>query len=154
MVDSKELSNFVASQLEGTDLFLVDVKVNPGNNIVVEIDGPQGVDIDTCVKLSRAIEEEFPREPEDYELEVGSAGLTAPFKVIGQYKKNLGQEIEVLTADGRKLKGMLVKVDDAGILLRYPVKTKVEGQKKPVMVDKDEQLAYTNIKKAQLILKF
>ncbi len=154
MIDSKAIREFVENFITGSELFPVDVRVSADNVIVVEIDGPQGVDIDTCVALSRAIEEEFPREPEDYELEVGGAGLTAPFKVLGQYKKNIGSRIELLTADGRKLKASLLDADEEGATVGYEVKTKVEGQKKPVMEQRTERIPMADIKKAQLLLEF
>ena len=82
---------------------MVDVRVTPDNNVTVEIDNPEGVDIDTCASLTRKIEARFNRDEDDYELEVGSAGLTSPFKVRGQYVKNVGNPVEVLTKDGRKI---------------------------------------------------
>ena len=154
MLDRNAILDFVSRQIEGTDLFPVDVTVSPDNVIVVELDGPAGVDIDTCVNLSRAFEEEFPREPEDYELEIGGAGLTAPFKVLGQYLKNIGREIEVLTADSRKLKGTLTAADADAITLRREVKVKVEGKKKPVIEEQEECIPMADIRKAQLILNF
>ncbi|MDE5857439.1 MAG: ribosome assembly cofactor RimP, partial [Muribaculaceae bacterium] len=90
MIDKDKLRLTVEKAIEGTDIFLVDLKVSPDNNIVVEIDSKNGLDIDTCADLTRKIEAEFDRDAEDYELEVGSAGLTSPFKVKAQYEKNIG----------------------------------------------------------------
>ncbi len=78
MIDKQKLTDTVLQAIEGTDTFLVDVRVSPANEIVVEIDSAEGVDIDTCAALTRRIEQEFDRDTEDYELEVGSAGLTSP----------------------------------------------------------------------------
>lgn len=154
MIDSKAIHDFVARSIEGTGLFIVDVRVSPDNVIAVELDGPQGVDLDTCVSLNRAIEAEFPREPEDYELEVGGAGLTAPFKVLGQYLKNIGRRVELLLADGRKLKATLLEADPEAVKVSYSEKTRVEGQKKPVTVEREERIPMTAVKKASLILEF
>ena len=77
------------------------------NRIVVEIDSYSSVSIDDCVRLNGIIESHFDRDVEDYELEVGSAGLTSPLRVKAQYDKNVGNPVEVLTNDGRKLKGTL-----------------------------------------------
>ena len=154
MIDSKAIRDFVERSIEDSGLFIVDVRVSTDNVIVVELDGPQGVDIDTCVQLSRLIEAEFPREPEDYELEVGGAGLTAPFKVLGQYLKNIGNRVELLLSDGRKLKALLLDADADVVRVSYPVKTKVDGQKKPVMVDREESIPMSTVKKASLILEF
>ena len=81
MIDKELLSKPVADMIAGTDIFVVDIKVSPDNDIVVEIDSPDNIDVDTCAAITRRIEEVFDRDTEDYSLEVGSAGLTAPFKV-------------------------------------------------------------------------
>lgn len=109
MIDKTALTAFIEGRLENTDLYLVDVEVTPANEIRVEIDSDASVDIDRCVELTREIEQEFDRDVEDYELEVGSAGLTSPFKVLRQYEKNIGNEVEVLAADGRKYRGCFAK---------------------------------------------
>lgn len=116
MIDKKSVEEFIAGKLEGTDYFPVEVKVSGDNEIKIDIDSMGSVDIDFCVELSRAFEEAFPREEEDYELEVGSAGITSPFKVRRQYEKNVGNDVEVVTADGRKLRGVLAAVDDGASL--------------------------------------
>ena len=112
MIDKDLLRQTVEEAIQGTGLFLVDLTVSPANAIVVEVDSAKGVDIDSCAALTRAIEARFDRDVEDYELEVGSAGLTAPFKVRAQYEKNIGNEVEVLTRDGRKFSGILTEVAD------------------------------------------
>ncbi|MDE6772705.1 MAG: ribosome assembly cofactor RimP, partial [Muribaculaceae bacterium] len=89
MIDKKTLTAFIEKQLEGTDLYLVDVAVTPSNEITVEIDSDTSVDIDRCVSLTREIEQAFDRDVEDYELEVVSDCLTYPFKVLRNYEKNV-----------------------------------------------------------------
>lgn len=71
----------------------------------------------------------IPREPEDYELEVGSAGLTAPFKVRGQYEKNIGNEVEVLATDGKKYRGTLREVTDNGFTVEIRTRVRREGRR-------------------------
>lgn len=154
MIDKKALIEFVNKELDGTDYFLVDVTVSTSNDIVVEIDSPEGVDIDFCCDLSRAIEEAFSRDDEDYSLEVGSAGLTAPFKVLGQYIKNIGQKVEVLTADGRKLKGMLDDADSEGFTLGVETKVKEEGMKRPEWRTIQQHFTYDQVKKVNALLEF
>lgn len=135
MIDKAKLKEFVEGAIAGTDNFLVDLKVTPDNNVTIEIDNPDGVDIDTCAQLTRAIEAEFDRDVEDYQLEVGSAGLTSPFKVRGQYLKNIGNEVDILTRDGRKLHGVLMSVSDSGdeFTVEVAEKVKEEGKKRPVV---------------------
>lgn len=132
MIDKALLTKTVEEALAGTDMFLVDVKVTPTNEITVEVDSPSGIDIDTCAAITRKIEAAFDRDVEDYELEVGSAGLTAPFKVRGQYLKNIGNTVELLTADGRKLRGTLTEVaEDGTFTVATQVKVKNPGEKRP-----------------------
>lgn len=154
MIDKKALEAYLERYMEGSDYFPVEVKVNAANEIKVEIDSMQGVDIDYCVELSRAIESEFPRDEEDYELEVGSAGLTSPFKVLKQYEKNIGQEIEVYTDGGKKYTGLLISADPERFVLRIKEKEKPEGAKRPVEVERDIEMKYGEVRKAQIVFKF
>ncbi len=135
MIDKDKLKTTVEDAIKGTGVFLVDIQIKPDNEIVVEVDSQDGVDIDTCADLTRRIEAAFDRDKEDYSLEVGSAGLTAPFKVVEQYTKNLGKEIEVLTKDGRKLTGVLAAVDGdtSSFTLEVPTKVKEPGAKRPLV---------------------
>ena len=127
MIDKALLEQTVNEAMSGTDLFLVDITISSDNRIVVEVDSATGVDIDACAAINRAIEAKFDRDVEDYELEVGSAGLTAPFKVRAQYEKNLGNEVEVLTRDGRKFSGELTDVSDETFTVDVARKVKPEG---------------------------
>lgn len=141
--------------IDGTDIFVVDIKVSPDNDIVVEIDSPDNIDVDTCAAITRRIEEVFDRDTEDYSLEVGSAGLTAPFKVRGQYLKNIGNEVEVLTCDGRKLKGVLTAVaDDGRFTVTVPTKVKHEGAKRPVVEDVEHVLDPADCRSVRYNLEF
>lgn len=153
MIDKTALRDFVENRLSGTDYFLVDVDVNKDNEIKVEIDSKDSVDIDYCIELTRAIEEAFP-DDEDYELEVGSAGLTSSFKVIGQYEKNLGNPVEVLTNDGRKLHGVLSAVTPENFSVDIKQKVRLEGQKKPVEQSETLTFGYGDVKSVVYELKF
>ena len=111
MIEKKTVCQIVEEWLEGKEYFLVEVTISPDDKIVVEIDHKEGVWIEDCVDLSRYIESRLNREEEDYELEVGSAGIGQPFKVLQQYLNHVGEEVEVLTKDGRKLEGVLKDAD-------------------------------------------
>lgn len=145
-MDIKAIRDFVERQLDGTEYFLVDLAVSKDNEIKVEIDSPEAVDIDHCVELTRAIEEAFPRDDEDYELEVGSAGLSAPFKVLGQYEKHIGDKVDIITRGGRKLTGTLTDVTPENFTVEVSVKMKPEGAKRPVMVAQSETFDYDDVK--------
>lgn len=156
MIDKKQISDIVESQLEGTDAFLVEVRVTPDNVVTVEIDSMTGVDIDTCARITRAIEQQVDRDVEDYELEVGSAGLTAPLKVRRQYEKNIGNDLEVLTRDGRKITGRLISVSPDGgeFTLAVPQKVKEPGKKRPVVVEVEQIFAVADTKSVKYLLNF
>lgn len=154
MIDKQLLTNTVEEAIAETDLYIVDIVVRPDNNIVVELDSPSGVDIDSCIAVNRKIESVFDRDVEDYELEVGSAGLTSPFKVKAQYDKNIGNDVEILTRDGRKLSGRLVETSDTGFTVEVPVKVKPEGVKRPVVEMQAQTFAYDQCKTVRYKIDF
>ncbi|MBD5242518.1 MAG: ribosome assembly cofactor RimP [Bacteroides sp.] len=156
MIDKTKLSECVERALEGSDLYIVDITVSPDNVIDVEIDGDSAVDIDACVKVNRAVEAEFDRDVEDYELMVGSAGLTSPLKVRRQYVKNIGNRVVVLTRDGRKLHGTLTDVSEDGEEFTVTVATKVKepGKKRPTVVDEPVTLKVADTKEVRYDIDF
>jgi ribosome maturation factor RimP len=121
---------------------------------VVEIDHAEGVWIEDCVELSRYIESKLNREEEDYELEVGSAGIGQPFKVLQQYLNHVGSEVEVLTKEGRKLTGTLKEADEQHFTVSVPTKVKEEGAKRPKIVDLDNEFSYDDVKYTKYQIKF
>lgn len=154
MIDKEQLKQFIEARLEGSDYFLVDVKVMPGNEISVEIDSDHPVDVEECEKLSREIEAEFDRDKEDYTLEVGSAGLTSPFKIKRQYEKYIGQEVEVLPKNGKKITGLLRKVGENGFTILSQEKVKKEDSKRPVIEEVEHSFNYDEVKYTKYLLKF
>lgn len=154
MIDKASLTRFIENLLDGSPLFLVDLEVSPSNVIRVEIDSDDAVDVDKCVEITRAIEAEFDRDKDDYELEVGSAGLTSPFKVERQYRKNIGNEVEVLTLGGEKLKGILSDAGPDGFTVTVQEKVKPEGAKRPVIQNRDRSFGYADVKYTKYLLKF
>ncbi len=156
MIDKQKLIATVEEAIANTDAFIVDVTVGADNNITVALDSTTGVDLDACVDITRKIEAVFDRDVEDYSLEVGSAGLTAPFRVIGQYLKNIGNMIEVLTADGRKLRGVLkaVEPDCSAFTLAISRKVKEPGDTRPVVKEEDETIAVSNTKEVKYCIDF
>lgn len=153
-MEKEKLREFIESRMEGTPYFLVDLTISAANEIRVEIDSDEPVDIDYCVEMTRAIEEAFSRDEEDYELEVGSAGFTSPFKVRRQYDKNIGQEVEVFANDSKKYVGVLRRTDDDGFEIDMRVKVKEEGSKKPVEKIETKRFGYGDVRKVQIVFKF
>lgn len=117
MIDKNKVKVCVEEWLQGKDYFLVDVTVSKTNKVTVEIDNKDGVWIDDCCELSRFIEEHFDRDEEDFELEVGSAGIGQPFKVMQQYENHIGMKVEVLKDDNKKLIGKLTAVTPDNITI-------------------------------------
>jgi len=136
------------------DQFLVDVTISSSNVIHVMVDSDSGISINQIVEISRYIEDKLDREVEDFELSVFSAGLSEPFSLVRQYKKNLGTEIEVLMTNGQKLIGLMTKADDQGIDLEVTTKEKSEGSKKKELITRVHPIGYSEIKEAKKILKF
>ena len=154
MITKDEIIKIVEEYISETDYFLVEVCVSADNRIVVEIDSFEGVDIDFCANLSKKIEENFDREKEDFELEVGSAGLTSPFKVSQQYEKNLGNEVEVLTKNGEKLTGILAETNENNFTITVEVKEKLEGAKRKTLVQKHLNFKKNDIKYIKYLIRF
>ena len=132
----------------------IKVTVSPDDKIVVEIDHAEGVWIEDCVELSRFIESKLNREEEDYELEVGSAGIGQPFKVVQQYYNHIGSEVEVLTKSGKKLAGVLKEADEEKFVVAVQKKVKLDGAKRPKLMEEDEIFRYDEIKYTKYLISF
>lgn len=154
MIDKNVVTRIVEEWLEGKDYFLVDVTVTPDDKIVVEIDHAEGVWIDDCVDLSRYIESKLNREVEDYELEVGSAGIGQPFKVLQQYIIHIGKEVEVQDKDGKKWTGVLVDANESNFTITVQTKVKPEDAKRPKLVEQNVTFTYDEIKYTKYLISF
>ena len=168
MIDKQQVIGIAEQWLESKEgYFLVDVDITPDNRIVVEIDQAEGVWIDDCVELSRFIESVWiddcvelsrfiesalDRDVEDYELEVGSAGIGQPFKVLQQYINHIGQEVEVLPKSGAKLKGILTQADEKGFVIKTTRKEKVEGSKRPKNVEVELPFGHDEVKYVKYVI--
>ena len=154
MIDKNVVKQLANEWLEGKDYFLTNITVSPDNRIVIEIDHAEGVWIEDCVALSRYIENHLDRDIEDYELEVGSAGIGQPFKVLRQYEINVGEPVEVLTTNGKKLVGTLKEATPDHFVITIEEKVKMEGEKRPKMVERDLTFGYDEVKYTKYYLTF
>ena len=154
MISKDTVRSIVEEWLDGKEYFLVDIEISPDDRIVVEIDHADGVWIEDCVELSRFIEDHLSRDEEDYELEVGSAGLGQPFKVAQQYHCFVGKDVEVLDADGKKYKGVLKAVEGNDFTVTVQEKQKVEGKKRPQLVDTDHNFQMDKVKYTKYLINF
>ena len=154
MISKESIYQEIEGFLVDTDYYLVDVKNTHDNRISVEIDSFEGVSIEFCMKLNKHIESKFNREVEDYELEVSSAGLTEPFKVLKQYLKNIGNEVEVLTKANSKFSGVLIEANETEFTIEIEKLEKPEGSKRKVIVNDNITFTYEEIKATKYIIRF
>ena len=154
MIDKSIVKNLVEEWLKNTEYCLVDLTVSADDKITVEIDHADGVWIEDCAKLSQFIEDHISRDDEDYELEVGSAGLGQPFKVRQQYENRIGSSVEVLDADGHKVRGVLKSVNGDDFVVAVNEKVKIEGKKRPVKQDVDHTFNMNDVKYTKYLLNF
>jgi len=137
-------------------VYIVELKINNGSQIFLELDKEEGnIAIEDCMSVSRNIEHNLDREEEDFSLEVSSAGIDQPFRVLKQYLKNIGKEVKVQTFEhGLKYEGLLKHADEEGIIVEVKEKKRLDGKKKKVWVTEETKLNYNEIKETKLILSF
>jgi len=154
MINKETIKTLTEEWLQGNDYFLVDIIFGADDRIVIEIDHADGVWIEDCAALSRFLQEKLGDELGDFELEVGSAGLGQPFKVAQQYINHIGDAVEVLDLDGKKVQGVLKSVEGNNFTVTMQEKQKQEGKKRPVLVEVDRTYAMDGVKYAKYLLTF
>jgi ribosome maturation factor RimP len=154
MIDVTRVREIAETQMEGTDLFVVEVRVSPANEIVVTVDSDTQVGIDRCVELSRSIEGALDREQEDFELTVMSAGIGQPLKMLRQYRKLIGRPVEVILKDGGKIVGNLTDASETSIAVEYEERVAVEGKKRKQLVTTRRELSLDEVKSTCEYLDF
>ena len=156
MITKENVKQIVEEWLQSGEYFLVDIQMTDDDRIIVEIDCADGVWIEDCAALSRTLQERLGDELGDYELEVGSAGIGQPFKVVQQYRNHVGKEVEVLQLNGQKVQGLLKEVSEDGAQFVVTVKEKqqVEGKKRPQLVEVDKNFAVGEVKYCKYLLNF
>ena len=138
---------------ERPSLFLIDFTMGSDNTIRVVLDGDQGVNLQDCMDVSRAIEHNLDREEEDFSLEVTSAGATSPLELPRQFRKNIGRKLMVRTSD-KEMEGTLTQANDDTITLEWKAREPKPVGKGKVTVQKKEVIAFSEIHQAKVILKF
>ena len=154
MINKETIQALTEEWLQGNDYFLVDINFGADDRIVIEIDHADGVWIEDCAELSRFLQERLGDELGDYELEVGSAGLGQPFKVAQQYVNHIGDTVEVLDLEGKKVQGVLKAVDGMSFTVTLQEKQTQEGKKRPVLVEVDKTYTMDGVKYAKYLLTF
>ena len=154
MINKETIKTLTEEWLKDNDYFLVDIIFADGDRIVIEIDHADGVWIEDCAELSRFLQERLGDDLGEYELEVGSAGLGQPFKVAQQYMNHIGDMVEVLDLEGKKVQGILKAVDGTNFTVSVKEKQKQEGKKRPVLVEVDKTFQMDGVKYAKYQLAF
>jgi ribosome maturation factor RimP len=149
----KAVESLVQALLAGeSGYFLVDVRIKPTNNLKVYIDGDQGISIEKCVQYNRALykklEESGLFPTGDFSLEVSSPGLDEPLKLLRQYRKNIGRQVELVLQDGSKKEGRLLEVSEDGIIVE---ETRGKNKKKEVI---NHTFLFDNIKTTKIQVVF
>ena len=155
MITAEALHGAIAGYLAEKGLFLVDIEISKDNDITIAVESSEGdVKIENCVDIDHIVAGVFDRDVEDYSLTVTSAGLDQPFKVLQQYQKFVGSEVEVVVKGGGKMKGILSSATEEGFEVTVSKMVKVEGSKKKVQQDTVTAFAYDGIKSCKPVIKF
>ncbi|OOV28992.1 ribosome assembly cofactor RimP [Flavobacterium sp. LM5] len=139
--------------LEKPSVFLIDLSISDAFKIMVSLDGDNGVALQDCIDISRAIENNLDREEQDFSLEVASVGVGSPLKMVRQYKKNVGRTLIVKTAS-EIIEAELVEATDVFIILSWEAREPKKIGKGKETVQKELQLPYADIKEAIVTVTF
>jgi len=138
---------------ERPSLFLIDLSIGSGNKITVTLDGDNGVNLQDCIDVSRAIEHNLDREEEDFSLEVASAGATSPLKFPRQFRKNLGRTLKVRT-ETQEIEAEITGANEEFIVLEWKAREPKQVGKGKETVSKKAEIPYGDIKEAVVVIKF
>lgn len=138
---------------ERPSLFLIDFKIDEANKINITIDGDNGVNLQDCIDVSKAIDGSLDREENDFSLEVASAGVSSPLTLVRQYKKNIGRNLKVKTAS-EQIEALLTAANDDGITLEWKAREPKKIGKGKETVGKSVNLPYSEIKEATVVISF
>jgi ribosome maturation factor RimP len=148
MINERLIKQLIEEHFSGSDCFLVDLNIKTGNRIRVFIDSDTAVHIEQCIGLSKFIESHLDRDIEDFELNVSSAGLDHPYKLLRQYVKNIGRDVAVTLNDGSKAEGSLTSADELGFEILETLK------EKKLTIQVKRKFNFTEIKETKEIIKF
>ena len=143
----------VEGLVEKPSVFLIDLTITDSFKIIVTLDGDNGVALQDCIDISRAIENNLDREEQDFSLEVASVGVGSPLKMVRQYKKNVGRTVIVKLAS-ETIEAELVEANDNFIILSWKARESKKIGKGKETVQKTQQIPYSEIKEAIVTVTF
>ncbi len=135
-------------------MFLIDLVVTEDNKISITLDDDNGVNLQDCIVISRAIEHELDKDELEYSIDVASAGVSTPLNLIRQYKKNVSRNLRVTTNELEKIEAKLVAADDEKITLEWQSREPKKIGKGKETVNNKKEIAYTEIKEAIVLISF
>ncbi|MFT5752877.1 MAG: ribosome maturation factor RimP [Flavobacterium sp.] len=135
-------------------MFLIDLVVTEDNKISITLDDDNGVILQDCMVVSRAIEHELDKDELEYSIDVASAGVSTPLKFIRQYKKNISRNIKVTTNELDKIEAKLIAADDEKITLEWQSREPKKVGKGKETVNNKKEIAYAEIKEAIVLISF
>lgn len=141
-----------AALRDRTDLFLIECTISSDHHIRILLDGDQGVNLKTCIEISRSIEHNLDRETEDFSLEVASAGVGNPLQNRRQYTKNIGRKLRVERDSETTLEGVLTAATETDFTLEWKQREPKPVGKGKQTVIKKEILSYQEIKSAKVLV--
>ncbi len=150
MITVENITKLVEKKLAEGSNFLVDVAVKPGNKIYILLDNDKGLSINDCVEMSKFVESNLDREVEDFEMHVSSPGLDRPLKILRQYQKYIGKQLEIKTKEGEKVIGKLLSATENGI----SIEAKEKANKGKQLQINTINLTFNQIKETKVILSF
>jgi len=154
MTFKDKVNSLVAEALlEKPSIFLIDLKITDSFKIIVNLDGDNGVALQDCIDISRAIENNLDREEQDFSLEVASVGVGSPLKMVRQYKKNIGRTLIVKLAT-ETIEAELVEANDNFIILSWKAREAKKLGKGKETVQKRQEIPYSEIKEAIVTVTF
>jgi ribosome maturation factor RimP len=154
MTFKEKVTNLLEEALqEKASLFLVDLSISESYKITVTLDGDNGVILQDCIDISRVIENNLDREEQDFSLEVASAGVSTPLKLVRQYKKNIGRTLKVKTAT-ETIEAKLEAATEESITLSWTAREPKKVGKGKETVEHKREIPYSEIKEAIVIIIF
>lgn len=151
----RKVTDLLMKALEkNKSLFLIDLSITNDHKIKVVIDGDQGVSLNDCIDISRAIEHQLDRDETDFSLEVTSAGVTEPLINSRQYQKNIGRKLKVVTQSEEIIEGILRESNPDTIILQWKARENKPVGKGKVTVQKEKILDFKEIKEAKVLITF
>jgi ribosome maturation factor RimP len=135
-------------------LFLIELSVSENNRIIITLDGDRGVNLQDCITISRAVEQELDKEELDFSLEVASAGVSSPLKFVRQYKKNIGRKLKVKTISNEEIEALLTDADDQAATFSWKAREPKKIGKGKETVEKTVRLPYGEIKESIVLISF